>query len=209
MRATSMPASLARRRASGDANTRLRAMRCRPRAGAARRRRRPRAGLCAGAGGAAVGAWAGGACSFAAAGSRALAGRCRRGLHVLAFRRQHRDELVDRHVGGAFRHHDLGQHAVVDGLVFHRRLVGLDLGDHVAGLDLVAFLLEPARKVALLHRGRQRGHEDVDGHGMFDFALQLIALMLCRDRSGCPSRPRRSRGRARSPGPASSLLSVA
>ena len=46
-----------------------------------------------------------------------------------------RDELVDRHILRAFRHHDLGEHAFVDGLDFHGRLVGLDLGDHVAGLD--------------------------------------------------------------------------
>src|SRR5579864_127921 len=87
------------------------------------------------------------------------------GLHVLAFLRHYGDELVDRHVIGAFRHHDLGHDAVIDGFVFHGRLVGLDLGDDVAGLDRVAFLLEPLGEIALLHRGRQRRHEDVDGHG--------------------------------------------
>ena len=77
-------------------------------------------------------------------GFRRRAPCCRRsGFHVLAFLRHHGDELIDRHVVGAFRHHDLGHDAVIDGLVFHGRLVGLDLGDDVAGLDRVAFLLEP------------------------------------------------------------------
>jgi len=87
-----------------------------------------------------------------------------RRLHILAFLRQHGDELIDRHVIGALRHDDLGQRAVLDGFVFHRRLVGLDLGDHVAGLDRIALFLEPLRKVALFHCGRQRGHQDIDWH---------------------------------------------
>ena len=90
------------------------------------------------------------------------AGRGR--LHVLAFLRHHGDELIDGDVVGAFRHHDLGHDAVIDGLVFHGRLVGLDLGDHIAGLDRVALFLEPLGEIALLHGGRQRRHEDVDGH---------------------------------------------
>jgi hypothetical protein len=85
-------------------------------------------------------------------------------LRVLAFACDEGDELVHGHVGGALRHHDLGQHALVDGLDLHRRLVGLDLGDHVSGLDRVALLLEPLRKVALLHGGRKGGHQDGDGH---------------------------------------------
>ena len=149
-------------------------------------RRAPRPA--AGAGDAAAG--------FGASGALAARCRLRRPPHaarlgVLAFRRQHRDELVDRHVLGAFRHDDLGQHAVVDGLVFHRRLVGLDLGDDVAGLDRVAFFLEPTREVALLHRGRQRRHEDVHGHGGSSWPLaQLIALVVPGSVGG-PSRLRR------------------
>ena len=90
------------------------------------------------------------------------AGRGR--FHVLAFLRHHGDELIDGDVIGAFRHHDLGHDAVIDGFVFHGRLVGLDLGDDIAGLDRVALFLEPLGEIALLHRGRQRRHEDVDGH---------------------------------------------
>ena len=56
---------------------------------------------------------------------------------------------------------DLADRAFVDGFDFHRRLVGLDLGDDLAGLDLVADVHEPLGEVALLHGRRQRGHEDL------------------------------------------------
>jgi hypothetical protein len=32
---------------------------------------------------------------------------------------------------------------VADGLDFHRRLIGLDLGEHIAGMNLVTLLFEP------------------------------------------------------------------
>ena len=96
----------------------------------------------------------------------AAGGRSRDALRILALAGDQRDELVHRHVGRAFRHHDLGEDAFVDGLDFHGRLVGLDLGDHVAGLDRVALLLQPLGEVALLHGGRQGGHQDIDGHGV-------------------------------------------
>ncbi len=54
--------------------------------------------------------------------------------------------------------------ALVDRLDLHGRLVGLDLGDHVAGLDGVALLLQPLGEVALLHGRRERGHQDFDRH---------------------------------------------
>ena len=83
---------------------------------------------------------------------------------VLAVRQDHRDRRVDRDVGGAFGDQDLAERALVDRLDLHGRLVGLDLGDDVAGLDRVALVLEPLGEVALLHRGRQRGHENFDRH---------------------------------------------
>ena len=90
---------------------------------------------------------------------------CRRGgADILAFSGDDTDERIHRHVRRAVRHDDLDQHALINGFDFHRRLVGLDLGEHVAGFDLVAFLLQPAREVALLHRRRERGHQDVDRH---------------------------------------------
>ena len=46
---------------------------------------------------------------------------------------------VHLHVLGALRHEDLAELAVVDRLDLHGRLVGLDLGDDVAGAHAVAF----------------------------------------------------------------------
>ena len=168
MRPSSMPASLARRRASGEEKMRAWPLACAPVLPLAAARR------CAASARAA--AWR--RCGLAGAGwlrlaglvgllrpwPRRLAGAGAGRFHVLAVAGEHRDHIIDRHVLGALRHHDFGKRALVDGLDFHRRLVGLDFGDHVAGLDLVALFLEPLRKVALLHRRRQRGHQDVDRH---------------------------------------------
>ena len=49
-------------------------------------------------------------------------------------------------------------------LVFHRRLVSLDLGDDVAGMHLVALFLQPAGEVAFGHCRRQGRHPDFDRH---------------------------------------------
>ena len=78
---------------------------------------------------------------------------------------QHGDRRVDLHALRAFGHEDLAERAFVDRLEFHRRLVGLDLGEDVAGLDLVAFLLVPLGELALGHGRRQRRHQDLDRHG--------------------------------------------
>ena len=61
---------------------------------------------------------------------------------------------------------NLAEHAVVGRLEFHRRLVGLDLGDQVAHVDRIAFPLVPFGKAALGHGRRQRGHEKFDRHGI-------------------------------------------
>ena len=60
---------------------------------------------------------------------------------------------------------DLGEDSLVDRLDLHGRLVGFDFGQHVAGLDLVAFFFQPFGQFALFHGGRQGGHENVDRHG--------------------------------------------
>src|SRR5579885_2737085 len=79
-------------------------------------------------------------------------------------RPKHRDDVVDRHVVGAFRHHDFREHAFVGGFEFHRRLVGFDLGEHIAALDFVALPLQPAQKIAFVHRRRKRWHQNIHGH---------------------------------------------
>ncbi len=70
---------------------------------------------------------------------------------VLALAQDHGDRRVDLHILGAVRHQDLAQRALVDRLDFHRRLVGLDLGQHIAGFDRVAFVLQPLGELALGH----------------------------------------------------------
>ncbi len=59
---------------------------------------------------------------------------------------------------------NFAERAFVRRLDFHRRLVGLDLGNDVAGLDLIALFLEPFGEIALLHGRRERGHENLDRH---------------------------------------------
>ena len=96
--------------------------------------------------------------------ARSLAFRWRAGGHRLAFLHQHRDDVVHLHALAAIWHQDLAEDPFVHGFHFHRRLVGLDLGDDVAGLDALAFLLQPARQVALRHGGGKRRHQDVGRH---------------------------------------------
>jgi hypothetical protein len=75
-----------------------------------------------------------------------------------------RDGRVDLDVLGAGGNEDLLEPALIDRLDLHRRLVGLDLGDDVAGLDLLALVDEPLRECPLLHGGRQRRHEHLCRH---------------------------------------------
>ena len=95
---------------------------------------------------------------------RGSAAACGSRSGILALASQHGDQRVDLDAFGASRHHDLGDGAFIDGLDFHRRLVGLDLGNHIAGRDLVALLDQPFGKITLFHRGRKGRHGDVDGH---------------------------------------------
>ena len=71
----------------------------------------------------------------------------------------------------------LAERALVDGLDLHGRLVGLDLGDDVAGLDRVAFLLQPFGELALLHRRRERGHQNLIGMGLLVIFCRNAAAM--------------------------------
>ena len=63
------------------------------------------------------------------------------------------------------RHQDLAQDAGAERLHLHVGLVGLDLGQHVADLDRVAFVLAPLDDGALLHGGGELGEHDLgDAH---------------------------------------------
>ena len=74
-----------------------------------------------------------------------------------------RDRLADRQ-RVALLGHDLDQRAVGVGLVGHVGLVGLDLHERLAALDLAALLDQPLEDGPLLHRVGQAGHRDVGGH---------------------------------------------
>jgi hypothetical protein len=83
-----------------------------------------------------------------------------------AFAQKHGNGRIDLHAFAAFGNQDLADAAFIDRLEFHGGLVGLDFGENVAGLDGVAFLHQPAGKLALFHGGRQSGHQDVRRHGI-------------------------------------------
>jgi hypothetical protein len=55
------------------------------------------------------------------------------GRGILAFLEQHGDHRVDRNALAPFGHHDLTDGPLFDSLDFHRRLVGFDLRDDIAG----------------------------------------------------------------------------
>ena len=111
-----------------------------------------------------------GACGAGAAASAGFGALARRGLgvfqggRILAVGEDHGDRRIDRDVVGAFRHQNLAERALVDRFHFHGGFVGLDLGDHVAGFDGVALFLEPLGEIALLHRRRQGGHQNLSRH---------------------------------------------
>ena len=73
------------------------------------------------------------------------------------------DHLADRQ-GRPLVGHDLHQRPRRVCLEDHVRLVGLDLDQLLAELDLVADRLHPLEDRALLHRVREARHDDVLGH---------------------------------------------
>jgi hypothetical protein len=68
---------------------------------------------------------------------------------ILALAGDQGDDRPDLHLVGAFGDQDPGDRAFVDRLELHRRLVGLDLGEQVAGRHAVAFLDQPLGERAL------------------------------------------------------------
>ena len=92
-------------------------------------------------------------------------------LGVLALLGQDHHALAQRDflTGGMVDVHD---RAVVVRLHRHRGLVGLDVGQRVAFLDLVADLDQPLGDHAGLHRGAELGHRDFDRHGSFSLQVR-------------------------------------
>src|SRR5919201_1940482 len=97
----------------------------------------------------------------AAGGAGGPGGRGRGGRAVA--RPDDRDRLADRD-GVPLLDQEPLQHPLLEGLQLHGGLVGLDLGQHVAAVDLVARLLQPGGQGALLHGVGQARHGDL-GHG--------------------------------------------
>ena len=98
----------------------------------------------------------------AAAGSLRLGGE--QAAHIFSCLAEDGEDAV--HGGrGALVHADVQEHTVLEGLEFHGRLVGLDLGEHFAGFDLVSHVLVPLG-------------DDTFGHGVaelwhaYDFSHQ-------------------------------------
>ena len=88
----------------------------------------------------------------------------RRTTRVLVFTSHNGDHGADLDAFGAFGNHDLANGPFIDRFEFHRRLIGFDLGQDVAGLDRVAFLDQPLGELAFFHCRRKRGHLDFDCH---------------------------------------------
>src|SRR5215467_12242068 len=112
----------------------------------------------------------------AGAASGAFGGLAGRG--VLAIRQDDGDRCVDRDVLGSLGHQNLAQRALVDRLDLHRGFVGLDLGDHIAGFDLVALVFDPLGEIALLHGWRQGWHTNFNRH----FSILKAPPNYSRDR---------------------------
>ena len=85
-------------------------------------------------------------------------------VNILTVHEQQRDGPVHRHMLGALGDQDLAELAVIDGFHLHGRLVGLDLGDDVAGAHRIALAHQPFDELPLLHGGRERRHENFGWH---------------------------------------------
>ncbi len=95
-------------------------------------------------------------------GERGRGGGGRSGLLPLA--RNRRDQRADLDRVGAGGDVEFADHPALVGFEFHRRLVGLDLGEDVAGFDGVALLDQPFGQRPLLHRRGHGGELDFGRH---------------------------------------------
>ena len=119
---------------------------------------------------------------------RRRGGLRRLGRRLLTLLDEHRDRRIDPHALGALADEELPDRPLVDGLELHRRLVGLDLGDHLAGGDAVALLDQPFRQRALLHGRRQRGHQYLGCHASRPLRRRRRSRARPRPAPGSPAR---------------------
>src|SRR4051794_14789743 len=115
-------------------------------------------------------------------------------IDVLVRRCDHCDELSHR--GSlVLRQQSLAQHAFAARDELHDRLIRLDLGERLAVLDLVAFVLEPLHEATLLHRRRERLHHDLRCHTRSPFArysmyMTFLTAAIAFAASGLAARSR-------------------
>ena len=95
---------------------------------------------------------------------RGSSGRRRHVIHGLAILGQARDRRADSDVFGPGLDENDGQNTVIDRLDLHGRLVGLDLGDHIAASHGVADRDIPGRERPCLHGRREGRHQNFDSH---------------------------------------------
>ena len=102
---------------------------------------------------------------------------------ILALLQDQADDRIYSHPLGAGWHHDPAEGALVGRLHLHRRLVGFDLAQDIAGSDLIPLALEPARDIALGHRRREGRHQNLDWHvaSLMDRPRQLNPRPLLLD----------------------------
>jgi hypothetical protein len=86
------------------------------------------------------------------------------GIIAFALFEQNGDQAVDLDARAALGDDNLADETLIDGLEFHRGLVGLDLGDDLAGLDLVTLFDQPFGERALFHRRGKCGHQNFNCH---------------------------------------------
>ncbi len=85
-------------------------------------------------------------------------------INGLAIFGQTRDRRADGHILAACLDEDDGQNTVIDSLDLHGRLVGLDLGNHIAASHRVADRDIPCGECARLHGRGQGRHQNFDSH---------------------------------------------
>ena len=97
---------------------------------------------------------------------RRRGGGGRRGhiINGLAIFGQTRDRRANGHILAACLDEDDGQNTVIDSLDLHGRLVGLDLGNHIAASHRVADRDIPCGERARLHGRGQGRHQNFDSH---------------------------------------------
>ena len=78
--------------------------------------------------------------------------RCGLRRSPLPFPAQPQNDLTDSHALGAGSDDDFGNRAFVDAFDLHRRLVGFDFGEHIAGFDRITDLDQPFGDGAAFHR---------------------------------------------------------